>query len=331
MDLGTTNTRIAIKNKGIVLREPSVVGLNTKTNEYVFFGQEAKKITGKTPEFIKVQKPLVNGVIHDFDSEVALIKKFMDKAVAPYQTSKLYRQPTRIISIVPSIATEIEQRAVEEVASKIGASKIFLVPKPIAVAAGTGIDIFSHQPNLIIDLGGGLIEMAILSGGGIVVKKTLRNAGEHMNHLISNYCYLKYGIILGEITVEEIKTQLLNFTDTEEGMTVRGKSLENGLPKSIKLKSSEVKEALLSNLNQIIDAAKELIEISPPEVVEEIYNRGVVLAGGITQAPGIENFFTKELKIDSFVRENPQDAVINGLLKLTEHEENLERVAIKNI
>lgn len=331
VDFGTSNTRIAVKDKGIVLREATIVGLNTKTREYVFYGDEAKKIIGKTPDFIKIIKPIINSVISDFDSQTALMHKFVDKAISPYlQSYRLIKPPMRAVCIVPSIATEIEQRAINEVLAKIGATKIYLIEKPIASAAGSGISIFSHEPHLIVDLGGGLIEMAIISGGGVVVKKTLKNAGEHMNSLIANYCYLKYGIILGEMTTEQLKINLLNFANEERTMTVRGKSLENGLPKSVRIKSSEVKEALLTNYNQIIDGVKELIEMSPPEVVEEIYNRGLILSGELTKIEKIESFFATELKIDVMVSPHAGDSTIHGLLHIIKHNDDLEKLAFHN-
>lgn len=326
IDLGTNITRFALKDKGIILREASVTGFNDRTKEYLFFGEEAKRIQGKTPEFIKVVSPVVNSVISDFDSEVALQQKFFDKAVGPY-LGRSIRPPIRIITTIPSIATEIEQRAVHELMNKLGSVKTFCINKPLAVASGVGINILSHQPSFIIDLGAGLIEMAIISGGGIVINKTLKNAGNHMNHLVYNYCYLKYGIVLGENTVEELKTQLLTFGKEERIFTVRGKSLENGLPKSIRLKSSEIKESLLTNFNQIIDAARELIELSPPEIVEEIYSHGILLTGGMTACEGIETYFSQELKIDTIIPENAVDATINGLIRLGKNEQELSRLA----
>lgn len=328
-DLGTSNTRIAIKNKGIVLREATVIGVNNRLKEYVFFGNEARRIIGKTPEFIQIIKPIVNGVISDFDSETTLIKKFTEKSVEHYLKSyKLLKPPIRAICTIPTIATEIEQRAVEEVMAKLGAVKVYLIERPVAAAAGAEINIFTHQPNLVIDMGGGLIEMAIISGGGIVAKRTLKNGGEHMNSLISNYCYLKYGIVLGEMTVEELKINLLNFSGEEKTIAVRGKSLENGLPKSIRLKSSEIKEAVLSSFNQITDTVKELIEASPPEIVEDIYDRGIILAGELTHIEGIEKFLTEELKIQCMISSQGGNTTIYGLLAIAKDYESLVKLSV---
>ncbi|MCL4385687.1 MAG: rod shape-determining protein, partial [Cyanobacteria bacterium] len=218
-DLGTSNTRIAVKGKGKVLNEPSYISLNTISKDYIFFGREAKTIVGKTPEFVKIIRPVVSGVISDFDAEVALLKNFVTKSIYPYFKGFPFLKPQlRAIAATPYISTEIEQKAVEEVLAKIGFSSVFLVEKPIATAFGVGVNVFITIPNLIADLGGGLIEMAITSGGGIVSEKTLKTAGDMMNNTVANYTYLKYGIILGESTCEQLKIRLLNFKDSKKCM-----------------------------------------------------------------------------------------------------------------
>lgn len=322
-DLGTATTRIAIRDKGIVLREPTYVGYNQKTREFIFFGEEAKTILGKTPDFIKIIKPMVNGVLSNFDAEVALIDKFIERAIHPYFSHSRFLKPTfTALSSVPHIATEIEQKAVQEALVKAGCNNVFLVEKALAAAAGCGFNIFSHEPRFIIDLGAGLIELSIISGGGIVAQKTLKNAGEHMNKLIGNYTYLKHGLVLGEKTCEDLKINLLNFVGEEKNDTVRGKSLENGLPKSIRIKSSDVKEALLTNFNQIIDAIKELMETVPPEISDEVYKNGITLTGNMATIHGIDQFFTQELKIESYVAEHYADAVIYGLMSIDRNKED---------
>lgn len=316
-DLGTTTTRIAIKDKGIVLREPTCLGYNSRIKEYIFFGREAKTIIGKTPDFIKIVKPLVNGILSDFDAEVSLIEHFTKKSIYPYFSQSRILKPTlKALCAVPFIATEIEQKAVEEALEKAGCSSVYLIEKPLAVTAGCGYDIFSHYPRFVIDMGGGLIELSIVSGGGIVVQKTLKNAGEHMNKLIANYSYLKHGIILGETTCEDLKINLLNFTGEEKTIMVRGKSLETGLPKSIKMKTSDVKEALLTAFNQISDSIKELLEVSPPEIADEIFKNGIILTGGGAATEGIDKYFSEELKITVSTAENYMDATIIGLMTI---------------
>ena len=325
-DLGTSTTRIGIVSKGIALKEPTCLGLNKRNHEFIFFGQEAKLIIGKVPEFITIVKPMVNGIISDFDAQVALIRKFLQIAIDPYSSGNLFKPQIEIIAAYPSIATEIEQKAVEEVFYKIGVSKVTLVPKILPTAIGCGFNIFAHKPVFIVDMGGGLIEMGIISGGGTVTYKATKNAGEQMNKLVYNYIYLKHGIILGETTCEEMKINLLTFKDSDKTMVVRGKSLETGLPKSAKIKVTDIKEALLTNLNQISDSIKEIIEGAPPEVVDEIYSNGVVLAGGLAQIPGIDTFFKQELKVDIHPSESPLNATISGLLRLAKSKEHLEMI-----
>lgn len=327
-DLGTSITKIAIKDKGIILREPTFLGYNSRAKDYSFTGSEAKTILGKTPEFIKVIRPMVNSVISDFDAEVFLLRKFMERSVYLYSSHKMLKPMMTAIATVPTIATEIEQKAVKEALIKIGMSQVYLVEKPLATAAGAGLNIFTHEPTLIADLGGGLIELTVVGSGGILSQKTFKNGGDQMNKVIYNYIYLKYGILLGETTCEQLKTNLLNFNGEEKSAVVRGKSLESGLPKSVKIKSSDVNEALLTNFNQIIDGIKELIESSPPEVVDEVMKKGVVLSGGLSRIEGIDKFFENELKISVYCSERYEFTTVSGLLKLTANEEAFGKIII---
>ncbi len=328
-DFGTSTTKIAIKDKGVLLREPAYLGYNSRTNDYLFFGTEAKSIIGKTPDFIKIIRPVVGGVISDFDAQVALVKKFLDRSVNLYFSNQMIKPALTGIAIIPPIATEIEQKAVEESLYKAGVSRVFLIEKPLATASGCNLNIFSHQPNLIADLGGGLIELSIVGSGGIISQKTLKNAGDNMNKLIYNYIYLKYGVILGEATCEELKINLLNFDSVEKNAIIRGKSLETGLPKSVRIKTSDIKEALLTNFNQIIDAIKELIESSPPEIVDEVITHGIILTGGLSLIKGLDKFFEQEIKIKVLGQENYQYATINGLAKLARHKDELTKLIIR--
>ncbi len=327
-DLGTSITKIAIKDKGVILREPTFLGYNSRIKDYSFIGTEAKTILGKTPEFIKVIRPIVSGVISDFDAEVFLLRKFLERSVYLYSNNKMIKPMMTGIATVPTIATEIEQKAVKEALLKIGMSQVFLVEKPLATAVGSGINIFSHEPTLIADLGGGLIELAVVGAGGILSQKTFKNAGDQMNKVIFNYVYLKYGIILGEATCESLKFEVLNFNNAEKVVVIRGKSLENGLPKSVKIKSSDINEALRVNFNQIIDGIKELIESSPPEVVDEVMQKGVILAGGLSRINGIDKFFEEELKVKVFCSDKHEYTTINGLVKLTADEESFAKILI---
>jgi rod shape-determining protein MreB len=327
-DLGTSVTKIAIKDKGLILREATYLGLNQKTKEFLFFGSEAKSILGKTPDFIKIIRPVVSGVISDFDAEVALISKFLEKSVNLYFSSSWIKPALRGIAVTPTIATEIEQKAVQEALYKAGLSQVYVIEKAMATAAGCGINVFSHQPTLIADLGGGLIELSIIGSGGIIAQRTLRNAGDHMNKVIYNYIYLKYGVILGESTCEELKKTLLNFNVEEKTATIRGKSLESGLPKTVRVKSSDIKEALLSIFNQIIDSMKELIESAAPEIVDEVMRRGVILTGGLSKIPGLDKFIATEIKMDVTTAPGLEYATVNGLAKLALHEDEFSKLII---
>lgn len=326
-DLGTATTRVAIGDKGVVLREATYLGFNSRIKEFIFFGNEAKTIVGKTPDFIHISRPMTNGILYDFDAEVAFLSNCISKSVQPYLAQyRFIKPPITAISSIPSIATEIERKAVEEALEKANCNNVLLIEKSLATAAGCGFNIFSHQPHLIIDLGGGLIELSIVSGGGIVAQKTLKTAGDQMNKLVANYTYLKHGIILGELTCEELKISLLNFTDEEKTLTVRGKSLETGLPKSIKLKSSDIREALITQFNHIVDATKELIEISPPEVADALFQNGIAITGQLAALKGLDTFFAKELKIETYVVEHFEDATIYGLMKLGKDKETLYKL-----
>jgi len=309
--------RIAIKDKGVVLKESTYLVYNTQTKEYIFFGKEAKSILGKTPDFLKTVRPMINGIVSDFDAEVAITKEAIYQATIPYLKQFFFlKPPLTALTAYPLNATEIEQKAVEEVILKAGCSSVYLVEKPLATASGCGFDIFTHKPMLIIDMGGGIVEISIISGGGIVGNKTLRNAGEYMDKVIANYVYLKHGVQLGEKTCEKLKTDIFKFSGDEKLMLVRGKSLENGLPKSIKINSIELKEALINSFNQIIDATKELIELSPPEIVDSVFESGITLAGELASVTGIEDFFQTELKISVSRSKDFENATINGLMNL---------------
>jgi len=331
-DLGTVNTRIALKDRGIVLRQPTILGQNSRTREFLFYGDEAKKIVGKTPDFIKIIRPISNSIIYNFDAQLALMEYYFDHSIKIYLSSfKLIKPFLRGIVAVPSSATEIEKKAVEEVLFKLNFSSVYLIEKAVANAAAISPNILSHHPVLIVDLGGGLIESAIVSGGGIVNEKVLKTAGESFTHIIANYIYLKHGVILGEATCDLIKTTLLNFKDDEKIQLVRGKSLETGLPKSIRLKSSEIKEALFTSLTQIIDSIKELIEISPPEIVDEIYNQGIILAGGLANVPGIDEFIADEIKVPVNVSKYYADTTVVGLINMGKDFQTAQKLAISPI
>jgi len=328
-DLGTHTTKIGLTGKGVLLREPTCAALRTQpVREYLFFGSEAKQILGKTPEFLQIVKPMINGIVSDFDTEVALLRYYIDKAITPYTKSLLIKPPIHAITAVPTIATEIEQKAVEEALLKAGCSAVSMIKKPLATAAGAGFNVFFHKPHLVVDIGAGMTEISVISGGGIVSYKSLKQAGDYMDKVIANYIHLKHGVILGEATCEKLKIACLNFTNAEVTELVRGKSLENGLPKSVKIRSSELREALTPTCTLIIDTIKELIEMSPPEVVNDIYQEGIILTGKAALIPGFSAFISEELKIEVVVPEHAEEATIYGLMKIAQSPDHLKTVRI---
>lgn len=330
VDFGTSMTRVAILGKGVVLREPTFVGLNTRTNEYIFFGNEAEEIYGKAPTFISIIHPVEYAIISDFDSSVKLLTRFFEKAVHPFFfRNKLFKSKFAAYTTVPSSATEVEQRAIEEALVKAGAGSVHILEKSIATGYGADLPVFSNDPAFIIDLGAGLIEMAIVTTGGIVVSKTLRIGGLAMDTVIKNYVHLKYGMIIGESTAQKLKNALMSFDDDKRVLTVRGKSLENGLPRSIRVASVDIREALIASFNTIVDGIKDMLETVAPEVVDGIVKNGITLAGGLANIPGIDKYIMQDIKIPVNIPENPQDATIQGILKLLENKERLERVIIR--
>lgn len=328
-DTGTTNTRIAVAERGVVYREPTYLGYNAKTKEYIFYGEEAKTIVGKTPDFIKIIRPIAGGIINDFDAHVEYVRHAIDTAIRPYMAEfSLLKPPIHGISVVPSLATEIERKAVVESLQKSGCTQVTILERAVATAAGCDVDIFSHEPRLVIDLGGGLIEVSVISGGGVVTQKVLKSAGNSMNKLIANYAYFKYGLVLGENTCEDLKIKLLNFQNKEDSISVRGKSLETGLPKSIKLKSSDIREALGTQFHQIVDATRELIENSPPEIADAIFKNGIALSGKMAGIPGIDSYFLDELHIETYVSKRHADATIDGMIRLNKDPKTLYKIAV---
>lgn len=330
IDPGTKTTRIAIPNKGIVLKEPTFIGLNTSSNTYSFFGKEAKNIYGKAPEFIQISKPIKHSTIYNFDSFVELMKYFFSISIFPYYSKKLIIKTNSVAyTVCPTSSTEVEERAIEEGLIKAGMLKTIVIEKTIASAVGCGLPVLTEEPIFIIDLGAGLFEISIILMGGIVQGKSLKIAGDSLDKTLLNYINLKHGVILGENTAEEIKNTLFSFNNSDESLVIRGKSIENGLPKSIRIKASEVKEALIGQFMYLIEAAKEIIESAPPEIIDDTVKRGVILTGAIAKSPGIDKYISNELKIPVLVPENPDLSTIHGLQKIASDKPKYNRLHFK--
>jgi rod shape-determining protein MreB len=326
IDLGTANTLVLVLGKGIVIREPSVVSMQKKSKAVIAIGTEAKKMVGRTPANIMTVPPLSDGVIADFDAAAAMLKYYIRKIhEVPGWTPKIPKP--RVAVGIPAGVTEVERRAVQEAALAAGARKAFLIEEPMAAAIGAGLNIDDTHGSMIVDIGGGTTEMAVIALGGIVVNKSIRIAGKEMDEAIVNFLRLKYGVLIGERTAEELKINLGSI-DEDKHAVVRGRDLETGLPKSLRIVSGEVKEAMAPVLNQIIEAIKDLIEETPPELVSDILERGLTLAGGGSLLTGVDKMISVATKMPVWIAEEPMAAVVRGCARVLEDEKLLEKVRV---
>jgi len=317
IDLGTANTCVFVGGKGVVLMEPSIVAMNTNTKEVVAVGGEAKRMLGKTPSNIVAMKPMKDGVIADFEACEAMLRYFIAKVKTPKHRFVL---PPRIVVSVPSGITGVERRAVKETALKAGARLVRIVEEPMAAAIGVGLPVEEPCGSFIIDIGGGTTEMAVISLGGIVITKSLRIAGNEMDEAIIEYLKKKYNLLIGERTAEEIKMEIGSAfkLDEEFEMEVHGRSLVEGLPKQIKVNSEEIREALQDTLDLIINAVRDILEETPPELSSDLIERGVVIAGGGALLKGIDKLISQETKLPVIIAEDPLTAVVRGTGKMLE-------------
>lgn len=330
IDLGTANILLAIKGKGIVVREPSVVARHKKTKKVLAVGSEAKKMIGKTPISIEALRPLQHGVISDFDATAALLQHYI-RLVHERPEKYLPNIPRpKVVVGIPSGVTEVERRAVQEAAFEAGARIAYLIEEPMAAAIGAGLPVEESTGSMIVDIGGGTTEIAIISLGGIVVNRSIRVAGDELDTAIINFARLKYSLLLGEQTAEDVKITVGSAypVDDTKLTVVRGRDLESGLPKSIKLTASEIREALAQVVNQIISGIREVIEETPPEFIGDIMERGIALAGGGAKLRGIEKLIAQEVRMPVWMSDDPQTAVVRGALKLLEDEALLTRVKV---
>ena len=334
IDLGTANTLVFIKDKGIAIREPSVVARHKKTKKIIAIGSEAKKMIGKTPETIEVIRPLKGGVIADFDATEAMLTHYI-KLVHKTPSRIMPKIPRpKVVVGIPSGVTEVERRAVQEACFSAGARSACLIEEPMASAIGLDLPVLKPSGTLICDIGGGTTETAIISLGGIVLNKSLRIAGDEMDEAIVNFLRLKYSLLIGETTAEQIKIQVGSAVSvkgkstTDKQIVVRGRDLGKGLPKSIRVNSAEIREALAPIVNQIVSAISELIEEAPPELTSDFLERGVALCGGISQLSGLDKFIADQIKMPVWSADDPMTTVVRGCGKLLENQELLERVKV---
>ena len=327
IDLGTANILITLKGKGIVLKEPSVVAIDKKTGEIKATGYEAKEMIGRTPETIEAVRPMKDGVIADFTATCLMLKNMFKKVCTRYNVGK-----PRVVVGVPSGITEVEERAVEETITQAGAKEVYLIEEPMAAAIGAGIKVGEPSGSMIIDIGGGTTEVAVISLGGIVVSNSLRIAGDELDDDIIEYIKKNHNLAIGETTAEQIKLTLgcalPLMTDTP--MEIRGRDLSTGLPRNIIIKSSQVMEALSDSISKIVNTIKQTLEKTPPELAADLVEKGVYLAGGGALIQNLDKLLNLELNMPIILAEEPLECVVKGTGKALEELENIKTVLINN-
>ncbi len=326
IDLGTANTLVLVRGVGIVINEPSVVAIEKRTKRVLAIGSEAKQMVGRTPADIVAVRPLRDGVISDFDVTEKMLEYFItkvhDQALLPVP-----HRP-RIVIGIPSGVTEVEKRAVHDAAMNAGAREVFLVEEPMAAAIGADLPITESLGSMIVDIGGGTTEMAVFALGGIVTSRSIRVAGDEMDEEIIRYAREKYNVLVGERMAEEIKLAIGSAFPLPEERTVmlRGRNLITGLPESIEVSSVEIREALAGPLNQIIDALKTTIDETPPELVADLMQYGIAIAGGGALLGGIAERLSQETKMHVYVAEDPLTCVVRGAGHVLEELDTLHKV-----
>ena len=309
VDLGTANTLVYMKGKGIIMREPSVVAVDTKTDEVRCVGGEAKAVIGRTPGSIVAVRPLKDGVIADFDITANMLENFLKKACG----NSMFSRP-RVVICIPSGVTEVERRAVREATLKAGARQVSVIEEPMAAAIGAGLPISEPTGSMIVDIGGGTAEIAVISLGGIVASRSVRMAGDMFDQAIIAFIKRKYNLLIGERTAEQIKIEIGSACpqDPETSMEIKGRNLVDGLPKDILIRSEEVREAMSESLLRIVDAIKDTLECTPPELSSDIIDRGIMLSGGGALLRGLDTLIQNETGIDVHIAEAPLDCVALG-------------------
>ncbi len=364
IDLGTANTLVFIKDKGISVREPSIVARHNRTKEFIAIGTEAKKMLGKTPASISAIRPLEHGVISDFDGVVFMLSYYIKKINENSGRKLPMLARPKVVVGIPSGVTEVERRAVWEAALTAGARECYLIEEPMAAAIGAGVSVFEPNGVMMVDIGGGTTEIAVISLGGIVVNRSMKVAGYDMDQALVHYVRLRHGLIIGEKTAEEVKVKIgsvykknlklktknenskiseksLEILLPEETKTVeiieerkekialvRGRNVETGLPKSLKITEAEVREAMGPIINEIIDGIMEVIEETPPELTSDILEHGILLTGGGALLSGIDDLIMERTKIPVTIVDDPLTTVVRGCAKLLSDEKLLNQVKV---
>lgn len=334
IDLGTVNTLVLVKGKGIVIREPTVVALHKKTRQILAIGTEAKRMLGRTPAAIEAVRPLRNGVISDFDTTEAMLRYFIHKVhEGPSNRWSLPKIPKpRVVVGIPSGVTEVERRAVQDACLLAGARQAFLIEEPMAAAIGSKLPVEEPEGVMIVDIGGGTTEIAVISLGGMVLNRSLRIAGDELDEAITSYMRVRYGMLIGEKTAEEAKLEIGSAypLDKQDSMAtvIRGRDLASGLPKSLKITAAEIREALTPIVSQIISAIHEVLEETPPELLTDIVDRGIYLAGGGALIKGLDKRIAEETKLPVYVADDPLTTVVRGCGEVLDNLDLLSKVKV---
>ena len=324
IDLGTANTLVYVKGKGIVCNEPSVVAISRKTGKVLAVGAEAKRMLGRTPGSIETIRPIKDGVISDFDHTGEMLKYFIRKV----HNQRFHLKP-RIVIGVPSGITQVEQRAVKDTALAAGGRDVYLIEEPVAAAIGTGLPISEPSGNMIVDIGGGTTDIAVISMDGIVYSNAIRVGGDKMDEAIISYIKRKYNLLIGDMMAETIKIELGSAyrTDNERHtMEIKGRNIVSGLPKTLVLDDAEVREALAEPVSQIYNGIRIALENTPPELSADIVDKGIVLAGGGALLKGLDVYLREETSLPVIIAENPLTCVVLGAGKVLDDEEALQKV-----
>lgn len=323
IDLGTANTLVYMRGKGIIIREPSVVAVDVKMDRVRYVGQEAKDVIGRTPGSIVAVRPLKDGVIADFDMTTSMLQEFIRKAL---KGRAFAGSRVRVIICIPSGVTAVERRAVKEATQNAGAKRVSIIEEPMAAAIGAGLPVADPTGSMIVDIGGGTSEVAVISLGGIVTSRSVRVAGDEFDSSIINYIKKKYNLLIGGRTAENIKIAIGSaypYADNEPSMDIKGRNLLNGLPENITVTSEEIREALSEPLSHVIEAIKVTLEKTPPELAADIIDQGIMLAGGGALLKGLDLLIHAETGMPVKVAERPLDCVADGTGKVLENIDKL--------
>ena len=329
IDLGTANTLVYVKGKGIVINEPSVVAINRKTNQVLAIGKEAKRMVGKTPGHIVARRPLVDGVVSDFEVTEQMLKYFIDKVHK--EGFHLFPRP-RVVIGIPSDVTEVEKRAVIDATMNAGAREVYLIDEPMAAAIGARLPVQEAAGNMVVDIGGGTTDIAVISLGGVVSARNIRIAGDEMNEDIIRYCRDEFNLLIGEKTAEDTKIAIGSAYPQKETMQMQimGRDLVSGLPKEININDEQVREALSHSIRIIVNNIKTTIEETPPELLSDIMRRGIILAGGGSLIRGLDTLVADHCEMPVCMMEDPLTAVVRGTGLVLEDIESLKEVLVEN-